>query len=68
MFYTTFAAFSPGFLCQCVKDEKGLAPWKAPEYNSTINTRGGGCMGLELIPAYGHQEEIVTLFTEYTDC
>lgn len=24
-------------------------------------------MGLELIPAYGHQEEIVTLFTEYTD-
>ena len=24
-------------------------------------------MGLELIPAYGHQDEIVTLFTEYTD-
>ena len=24
-------------------------------------------MGLELIPAYGRQEEIVTLFTEYTD-
>ena len=24
-------------------------------------------MGLELIPAYGHQEEIVTLFTEYTE-
>ena len=24
-------------------------------------------MGLELIPAYGHQVEIVTLFTEYTD-
>ena len=24
-------------------------------------------MGLELIPAYGHQEEIVTLFTEYTN-
>ena len=23
-------------------------------------------MGLELIPAYGHHEEIVTLFTEYT--
>ena len=23
-------------------------------------------MGLELIPAYGHQDEIVTLFTEYT--
>ena len=24
-------------------------------------------MGLELIPAYGHQDEIVTLFTEYTN-
>lgn len=24
-------------------------------------------MGLELIPAYGRQEEIMTLFTEYTD-
>ena len=24
-------------------------------------------MGLELIPAYGRQEEITTLFTEYTD-